>query len=129
MLTYDPEQKPDCESWLAADESERILAVQHWHKLAKVKLPNQKTHAAFHVIVENQIAEELDCVCRAIPRLMDQGLSRHDAVHAVMWVLASHMNDLLSDPAASQQQGNVHARYYAQVGRLSADAWKQQGNP
>ena len=126
MPTYDAEQTPDRDSWLAADESERILAVQRWHKHAKITLPNEKAHAVFHVIVENQIAGDLGSVCRAIPRLMSQGLSRHDALHAVAWVLASHIHELLSASADPVQQSQVQARYDAEVERLTAYAWKHQ---
>ena len=125
MLAYDPENPPEPDEWLSADESERIMVVQHWHKQARVKLPNEKAHAVFHVIVENQIAENLESVVRAVPRLMQQGLSRHDAVHAVGWVLASYIHELLTTKE-SNDQNHVQARYSAEVERLSAKAWQAQ---
>jgi hypothetical protein len=127
MLRYDPDRAPDRQSWLAADESERITAAQRWHERARVELPNVKVHAIFHVIVENQIAEDLECVIRAMPRLQKQGLSRHDALHAVGSVLAAHIYELLSSPPGSLKQSEVQARYNAEVERLSAKAWQAQG--
>ena len=126
MLTYNPENPPEPDDWLSADESERIVVVQQWHKQARVKLPNEKAHAVFHVIVENQLAENLESVVRAVPRLMKQGLSRHDAVHAVGWVLASYIHELLTSDKKSNDQNDVHARYSAEVERLTAKAWQAQ---
>ena len=52
-LQYDPDQHVDADKWLKFDESERIEAVREYHRRAKVRLPNDRLHAATHVIVEN----------------------------------------------------------------------------
>ncbi len=70
MLKYDPEKAPKPAVWLAADEQERIDACLRWHQKARVELPNELLHAAMHAAVENQLAEKLPSVVRAIPRLM-----------------------------------------------------------
>jgi hypothetical protein len=55
-LEYDPLEAPEPEEWLAIDEAERIQLAQDYHRRARVRLPNEKLHAVFHVVVENQIA-------------------------------------------------------------------------
>jgi len=55
-LQYDPLEAPEPEEWLAIDEAERIDVVKDYHRRARVRLPNEKLHAVFHVVVENQIA-------------------------------------------------------------------------
>ncbi|MGA9672463.1 MAG: hypothetical protein WBQ94_24830, partial [Terracidiphilus sp.] len=90
MNEYNPERAPEPEAWLELDEQERILLVENYHRPARIKLPNRKAHAVFHVIVENQIAMNLEPVVRAMARLMKEGLTRHDAVHAIGSVVAEH---------------------------------------
>ena len=72
---------PDPSAWLVLDEQERIQLAEAHHRAAHIKLPNVKAHACFHPIVENQIAEGLESVVRAMARLMNEGLSRHEALH------------------------------------------------
>lgn len=121
MYQYDPEHAPDSAEWLELDEQERIILIEDYHRIARIKLPNLTAHAVFHSIVENQIAEGLEPVLRAMVRLTDDGLSRHDAVHAIGYVVAGHVHDLfkLKDDAATSQ-----ARYNAAVERISANSWR-----
>jgi hypothetical protein len=121
MNRYDPDDEPDPEEWLALDEQTRIDLAEEHHRLARTKLPNLKAHAVFHAIVENQIAENLDSVVRAMARLSAEGLGRHDAVHAIASVLAEHLHDLFNDKAAAD---NAHAIYNAAVERLTARSWR-----
>jgi hypothetical protein len=75
---YDPLKAPDAEEWLSLDESERIRLVVEYHRRARIRLPNIKAHAAFHVIAESQIAlgDQIP-VRRTLVRLMEEGLDRH----------------------------------------------------
>ena len=74
------------------DESERIEAVKEYHRRAKVRLPNAILHATTHVIVENQVAlGDAYPVQSVLFRLMEEGLSRHDAIHAIGLVLAERL--------------------------------------
>jgi hypothetical protein len=76
------------------------------------------------VIVENQIALDLEPVVRAMDRLGKQGLTRHDAIHAIGSVVAENLFGILkadqNDDAAASQ-----ARYYAAVERLTAVSWRR----
>ena len=122
---YDPEIAPDAAEWLALDEGERIQLAEAHHRIARVRLPNLKAHAVFHAIVENQIAGGLESVTRAMDRLANEGLSRHDALHAIGCVLAEHLTETMrtkdQDDASTGQ-----ARYNAAVERLSAKEWRRR---
>jgi hypothetical protein len=121
MEAYNPECTPEPASWLELDEQERIVLVETYHRVTRIKLPNVTAHAALHAIVENQIALNVEPVVRATHRLRTEGLTRHDAVHAIGSVVAEHLFDILktnqNDDAAAS------ARYYAAVERLSAASW------
>src|SRR6266702_762743 len=95
MEAYNPENAPEPGSWLELDEQERIVLVEAWHRAAHIKLPNVTAHAALHIVVENQIAMNLEPVVRAMHRLTKEGLTRHDAVHAISSVVATHLFDIL----------------------------------
>jgi hypothetical protein len=114
---YDPERAPNAAEWLALDEWTRIALVETYHRRARVQLPNRKAHAVFHVIVENQIAENLEPVVRAMSRLTAAGLARHDVVHAIAAVVAAHVRDLLT---AGVDAPNAQAAYHAAIERLDA---------
>ncbi|SFU25981.1 hypothetical protein SAMN05192563_10454 [Paraburkholderia aspalathi] len=124
MKEYNPECAPEPESWLELDEQERIALVEAYHRVARSKLPNVTAHAALHAIVENQIALNLEPVVRAMDRLGKEGLTRHDAVHAIGSVVAEHLLDILktnqNDDAAASP-----ARYYAAVERLTVARWRK----
>ena len=120
MTHYDPEVQPTPAEWLALDEQLRIELVEKHHRAARETLPNVKAHAAFHAIVENQIAEGLESVVRAMARLMKQGLSRHDALHAVGSVVAEHFFEAMNSKD-KDFSNTAQARYNAAVERLSAD--------
>jgi hypothetical protein len=119
---YDPECPPVASEWLAMDEEARIGLALEFHRAAKERLPNLRAHAAFHAIVENQIAEGLDAVVRAAARLKSEGLSRHDAIHAIGSVLAEHLYELAQQPSGDDAY-TTNARYAAAVERLSAKQW------
>ncbi len=120
---YDPHQAPDPADWLALDEASRIAQAEKYHHKQRIRLPNAKAHATFHAIVENQIAEGDDAVLRAMARLATQGLNRHDAIHAVTWVLAEHLHGAMTSDAAADDQAALNARYFAAVERLQAKDW------
>ncbi len=123
MKSYDPQRKPDPEAWLAMDEGERIaLALDH-HRRARTRLPNarRRAHAAIHVIVENQIAlGDAYPVERTVRRLMDEGLDRHEAIHAVGSVLIGHLASLAEEALPNQ---DPNAAYIAALQDLTAESW------
>jgi hypothetical protein len=119
---YDPEVAPAPDDWLARDEGERIYVVEQFHRDAGVQVPDLLAHATFHVIVENQLALSDQVVVHdTLQRLIREGLSRHDAVHAIASVLAARVHELLQ-PAASA--ADAEAQYHARLQRLTAKLWR-----
>ncbi len=122
---YDPASNPPAE-WLSLDEGIRIELVQAYHRHLRIDIPNLRLHTVIHVAVENQIAQGEKPVPDAIVRLQKEGLSRHDAVHAIGWVLADHLVDIMegTGPRTSEQ---VNQRSFDAVEELSAEAWLNSG--
>jgi len=120
METYDPESAPDAAEWLELEEDERISRVSAYHRQAKIKLPNLTIHAALHAVVENQIAEGLQTVRETVARLQAEGLSRHDAIHAVGSVLVRRMQALLREGAPAQFE--VEA-FFQDLRSLTVQGW------
>ena len=56
MKRYDPQKPPDSREWLRLDEAELIELVLRHHRRAGVRLPNARSRATIHVVVENQVA-------------------------------------------------------------------------
>lgn len=120
MLTkYDPDRAPDPERWLAQDEMALMDIVQRYHRREQIPLPNERVHASFHVMVENQVAlGDETPVSDAVDRLMGEGLSRHDAIHAVGAVLAKHMHRALETSVPVSREA-----YYADIRALTKEGW------
>ena len=126
MNTYDPLKAPDPDAWLSMDESERIELVSEHHRHAGTDLPNEQLHAVVHAIVENQIAEGEEIPTRAtLDRLMEEGLDRHEAIHAIGGVLTQFMFDLVNDDVAT---ANSNEKYYQELERLTAAEWLESFN-
>lgn len=121
MSRYDPSQTPDPAEWLDLDEQERLDRVERYHRRARIDLPNRTLHATIHVAVENQLAAEDEPAVRALARLMQEGLSRHDAVHAIGSLVAEQIYDLLK---LNDSPEALRARYYAALERLTAAQWR-----
>jgi hypothetical protein len=122
MESYDPDKPIDAEKWMALDEGVREYLVEQYHRTKRIKMPNVRMHAMFHVVVENQVAlgDEIPAQ-KTLARLMREGLNRHDAVHAIGSVVASHIFHLLKKDRPMAKDSN--ADYYRQLEELSAEGW------
>lgn len=119
VTKYDPDRAPDPERWLAQDEMELAEIVMRYHRREQIPLPNERVHASFHVMVENQVAlGDSTPVRDAVDRLMGEEMSRHDAIHAVGAVLAKHMHR-----AAATHVPVSREAYYADIRALSKEGW------
>lgn len=125
MEVYDPDSAPDPESWLVLDEWERHDLVQAAVS-AEPHLPNPRLHATFHLIVENQIAMGDETpVAATLERLIGEGLSRHDAVHAVGSVLSSHVYRAMRPGGEVLAGGDPNESYWRDLDSLTAEAWRR----
>lgn len=122
MDTYDPEAPPQSTGWLETDEGERIELVSAYHRRKKVHLPNGQLHAVIHVIVENQLALGEEVVVETLARLQSEGLSRHDALHAIGSVLAADLYQLMQE--TSEATDDVQRRYFDRLKTLTAKNWR-----
>jgi Domain of unknown function (DUF1841) len=119
---YDANQAPAAAEWLALDESERMKRVEsyHRHALAPDKLPpSMPRHVGLHVSTENQLAaDQPPQVGQALGRLMREGMSRHDAVHAVGSVMMAHLKRALDERAPVDNQA-----YMQELEQLTLKRW------
>jgi hypothetical protein len=118
---YDPLIAPDPAQWLALEEGERERLVAAYHKQNPPSGQNPYVHCAFHVIVENQVAEgDAIPVAAKLRQLMAQGLDRHDAIHAIGSVLIEHLQRVAEGRVVA---GDVNRPYYSKLRRLNAKDW------
>lgn len=121
MRQYDPMRSPEPAQWLALHEAERIELIVRHHERAKSKLPNLRAHAAFHAIVETQVAMgDEPPVAATLARLESEGLDRHEAIHAIGSVLAEQVHAI----ASGSFSGELNSAYAAALERLNADTWR-----
>lgn len=122
MDRYDPDIPPDPKEWLALDEDVRQILVEDYHRDARIKMPKRarRFHAVFHAVVENQLA--LEAVVRdTLQRLMAEGLTRHDAVHAIGSVVAGYIFNIVKSEDVAPTD---HAAYYEALRQLTAARWR-----
>ena len=123
-MRYDTNERPHSATWLELDENERIDAVVDYHRRAGVKLEDLKLHAITHVVVENQVVlGEPTPVSATLNRLVDEGLDRHEAIHAIGSILMSIVFDVSHDPAVG---GDINARYNRELAKLTAAGSRSQ---
>ena len=122
-MRYDPNLPLDEEQWSDLDESEQIDLVMNYHRRSGEKLPDLKVHASLHVIVENQVVMDDETpIAATLGRLMNEGLDRHDAIHAIAAVLSKIMFDAMS----SKSGDDISAEYFREVAELTAAKWRAE---
>ena len=120
MREYDPGSAPETAEWLAAAEDERLAAVFAYHRNARIVVANDRLHAAIHVVVENQVALGETIVVETLARLQHEGLTRHDAIHAVGTVLVNRLVAAMKTPT---DKATLAASYLAELENLTAQEW------
>jgi hypothetical protein len=123
-MQYDAIEQPDPEIWLELDETERVDLVIDYHRRIGVQLESLELHAMAHVVVENQAAlGEATPVPETLERLMDEGLDRHEAVHAIGSILMEIVFDAVHKP---DDGSDINANYYRELALLTAADWRSQ---
>jgi len=124
-MKYDPLVSPNPDQWLALDEGEQISIVKQYHKSRRIKLPNPTLHAVIHTVIETQVAiGDALPVSGTLQRLVKEGLDRHEAVHAIGAVLASHLDALRAGDLPTGIDANE--TYFAQLRNLTKESWLDQ---
>src|SRR5947207_15955671 len=88
----------------------------------KSRPPNVQLRAVIHVVVENQLALGEEIVIGTLARLQREGLSRHDALHAIGSVLAADLYELMQESA--ETTGDAYRRYLERLQKLTARTWR-----
>ena len=121
-LGYDPNVEVDPQEWGSLDERQRLSRVAKYHNatLKRAQMPpSMQRHSAMHVIVESQLVDAAPPQARsALTRLMGEGMSRHDAIHAIGWLATEHMR------RAMAKQRPVDDKAYANdLSALTVRSW------
>ena len=123
-MHYQANEQPHSEIWLELDETERTDAVMDYHRRIGVKLENPQLHALAHVVVENQIAlGDATSVLATLNRLMDDGLDRHEAIHAIGSILMRIVYEVTRE---ADDGGDINAKYSRELAKLTAAGWRAQ---
>ena len=121
MNVYHPSQSPKPQEWLELDESIRIDLVRKSHEVSEVEFEEEQAkniHSVIHVIVENQIALGVEPVPATMSRLIRQGLSRHEAIHAIGAVLSEDLFEILKN-----KHDHNFKKYRRRLDKLTAKRW------
>jgi len=122
MESYDPDIAPEPAEWLTLSERERLDLIEDYHESIGEKLPSPMIHAGMHATVETQIAMgDALPVAEHFARLRSEGLSRHDAIHAVGSVLSEHLFALVRNPETIS--GDPNQAYFKALSRFTAAKW------
>ena len=124
MEYYTASRAPDSEEWLKLDESLRIdLVRESIGEDIEDDVPEdaEYLHAAIHVVVENQLAMGVDPVPPTMAKLIRQGLSRHEALHAIGTIVSEDIFDLLQ----SNEKSWPENRYRKRLEKLTAKRWRK----
>ncbi len=119
---YDPLRSPG-PWWQNLGELEQIRLVETYHHRSRVRLPNVRVHAAAHVAVENQIllGDETP-VAATLKRLQDEGLDRHNAIHAI----GGELMGIAWEASNDQLESDPNEAYYRRLEELTAAKWLAQ---
>src|SRR5271166_136666 len=80
-------------------------------------------HSVIHVAVETQCAlGDETPVRRTIARLVQEGLDRHEAVHAIGAVLTGRFYEAVTGTVSGKA---ARDSLFAEIERLTAEAWRK----
>jgi len=110
------------EVWLSLDEQLRLeLVVDFVNKNENnIEEPAKRIHTSIHVIVENQLALESEPTPKTYSRLRKQGLSRHEAIHAIGAVISEDLFEIMRG-----NKDQAFEKYIGRLEKLTAKRWKR----
>ena len=119
-MRYGADLAPSPARWLELSEEDQTIAVEEFHRRAKIRLPDNPLHVVLHVAVENQLAEGVSCTVATMERLLAGGMSRHEAIHQLAMALIEDMHAMLQENRRWEEA--VFAARLEQLPRSSAAA-------
>jgi hypothetical protein len=122
-MEYDPLKAPEGEDWLSMDDDEKMAIIENYHRSTEEDFEGMKVHCVIHEIVENQIAmgEELP-VRDKLAQLIDGGLDRHEAIHAIGMVLSGYLFDLME---SDESAGEHNQEYFDELKDMTAEKYRE----
>ncbi len=125
MFIYDADATPDARMWRSLGEDQALVLVADYHRRCRPhpRAGNQRLHNLTHVVVENQIAlgDEYPAAAK-LEELIADGLSRHEAVHAIGSVFAGQVYGALSETAPEKIDSEED--YRESLKALTAQSWR-----
>jgi len=120
---YPLETAPDAQEWLELTDEERLGLVEYAHEGTSGGTgEHPRMHAKMHVAVENQIAAgSPSFVGPTVDRLLQEGLDRHEAIHAIASVFARELQHALRSNGARMDE----ERYRASLAAMTAEEWRR----
>lgn len=124
LYDYDAEIRLNDSDWSELDELDKILAVDVYHREKK---PHPLAHVAhhhaiIHVAIEDQnLSGDPPETRVALERLIGEGLSRHEAIHAIGSILYETVSSLIDDDREPDM--NAYARDLA---TLTRSTWEEK---
>ena len=117
--SYLPHVAQDPSMWNALDEDERVFLVSAWHKKhsdAHPAIVSLRGHALAHVVAENMLTSGEVQALSAMRTMVDQGLTRHEAIHALSDAIVACLLDLAA-------KGEVYSeeRFAQEISRLDVN--------
>lgn len=123
---YRADHEPGDSFWADLSEEEQIHAIIQHHRLRNIELPDAQLHALTHLLVEQHLACGKSPVAVAsLRRLVGEGLSRHEAVHAIGWVLTTTMHEL----STGELDGDLNVTYEQRLDLLPESWWAEFEDP
>jgi len=121
---YDADVGPDAAAWLALEEEQQMERVTKYHELVAKRgdePPNLQRHVGMHVLVEQQIAgNHPPEAAQALTRLCRDGMRRHDAIHAIGFILTEHMKQAMETRTPVDESA-----YGRELSQLTLKRWLQ----
>ena len=131
MIQYNPNHPIDPE-WILLDEEDRIKLVYNYHDQHREALDSQHEssvqHATLHAIVESQLAEGHEVPVKTLERLLAEGLTRHEAIHGLVYAVANFIYEAGAGKATSQPGEDPNTLIWDQMLKLNIDEWKSFGS-
>jgi len=95
MNIYNPSIPPKANDWLELDEQTRLELLYDFVENYEQEKEAMRIHAAIHMIVENQLALNIELTTETYNRLKRQGLDRHQIIHAIGSVISEDIFELM----------------------------------
>ncbi|MGI2029721.1 hypothetical protein [Endozoicomonas acroporae] len=124
MKYYNPDKPLNISEWLVLDDAQRKILVYNFHESIGAEFQDDGAltmHSYMHVVVENQIAANVDLVSETVTKLVRQGLSRHEALHAISAIIVEDIFDMLK----GSKSEFCLKKYRRKLEKITAKRWRK----